>query len=80
MVAARRDAPPDGPHDPAAQTWSTTNTKLEIDGGLHVPAPPDGRPWYFSIHSVLRDGQSRLAAPAGVGLIARMDQPRGTLP
>jgi len=71
VVAARRDAPPAGPHDPAAQIWTTTNTKLEIDGGLHVPAPPDGLGWYFSIHSVLRDGQVRLAAPAGVRLTAR---------
>ncbi len=71
VVAARRDAPPAGPRDPAAQTWSTTNTKLEIDGGLHIPAPPDGLGWYFSIHSVLRDGQIRMAAPAGVRLTAR---------
>jgi hypothetical protein len=71
VVAARRDAPPTGPHDPRAQIWSTTNTKLEIDGGLHVPAPPDGLGWYFSIHSVLRDGQARRAAPAGVLLTAR---------
>ncbi len=71
VVAARRDAPPAGPHDPAAQTWTVTNTKLEIDGGLHVPAPPDGRPWHFSIHSVLRDGATRLAAPAGPHLTAR---------
>ena len=72
VVAARRDAPPDGPHDPAAQTWTTTNTKLEIDGGLHVPAPPDGRAWHFSIHSVLRDGAVRLAAPTGPRLAARV--------
>ena len=71
VVAARRDAPPAGPNDPAALTWTTTNTKLEIDDGLHIPAPPDGRPWYFSIHSVLRDGQVRLAAPEGVRLTAR---------
>ncbi len=71
VVAGRRDGPPSGPHDPAAQTWSTTNTKLEIDHGLHVPAPQDGRGWYFSIHSVLRDGSAKLAAPAGVQLKAR---------
>jgi hypothetical protein len=71
VVAARRDAPPTGPYDPAAQTWSTTNTKLEIDGGLHIPAQPDGGGWYFSIHSVLRDGHVRIAAPDGVRLTAR---------
>lgn len=71
VVAGRRDAPPAGPHDPAAQIWSVTNTKLEIDGGLHVPAPPDGLGWYFSIHSVLRDGSARIAAPAGPQLKAR---------
>jgi len=71
VVAGRRDAPPSGPHDPAAQTWSTTNTKLEIDHGLHVPAPQDGLGWYFSIHSILRDGSAKLAAPAGVQLRAR---------
>jgi len=71
VVAARRDAPPTGPYDPAAQTWSTTNTKLEIDGGLHIPAKPDGSGWYFSIHSVLREGQVRIAAPDGVRLTAR---------
>ncbi len=71
VVAGRRDGPPSGPHDPAAQTWSTTNTKLEIDHGLHVPAPQDGLGWYFSIHSVLRDGSAKLAAPAGVQLKAR---------
>jgi hypothetical protein len=71
VVAVRRDAPPTGPNDPAAQIWSTTNTKLEIDGGLHIPAPADGTGWYFSIHSVLRDGQARHAAPAGVRLTAR---------
>jgi hypothetical protein len=71
VVAGRRDGPPAGPHDPAAQTWSTTNTKLEIDHGLHVPAPQDGLGWYFSIHSVLRDGSAKLAAPAGVQLKAR---------
>jgi len=71
VVAARRDAPPTGPNDQAAQIWSTTNTKLEIDGGLRIPAPPDGRGWYFSIHSVLRDGQVRIPAPDGVRLTAR---------
>ena len=71
VVAARRDAAPAGPHDPAAETWTVTNTKLEIDGGLHVPAPPDGRAWHFSIHSVLRDGAARLAAPTGPHLTAR---------
>ena len=75
VVAGRRDGPPTGPDDPLAQTWSTTNTKLEIDGGLHVPAPPDGLGWYFSIHSVLRDGPSRLAAPAGLQLKARDSTP-----
>ena len=72
VVAARRDAPPTGPYDPAAQTWSTTNTKLEIDGGLHIPAQPDGGGWYFSIHSVLRDGQVRIAANDGARLTARI--------
>ncbi len=75
VVAGRRDGPPTGPDDPLAQSWSTTNTKLEIDGGLHVPAPPDGLGWYFSIHSVLRDGSSRLAAPAGLQLKARESTP-----
>lgn len=71
VVAARRDAPPDGPHDPAAQTWTITNTKLEIDGGLHIPAPPDRRGWHVGVYSVLRDGQSRVAAPTGPVLTAR---------
>ena len=71
VVAARRDAPPSGPHDPAAQTWTITNSKLEIDGGLHVRAPDDGRGWFFSIHSVLRDGAAKLAAPDGPRLHAR---------
>ncbi len=75
VVAGRRDAPPTGPDDPAAQTWSTTNTKLEIDGGLHVPAPRDGLGWYFSIHSVQRNGSAKLAAPAGVQLKARDSTP-----
>jgi hypothetical protein len=75
VVAGRRDAPPTGPDDPAAQTWSTTNTKLEIDGGLHVPAPQDGLGWYFSVHSVQRDGSAKLAAPAGVQLKARDSTP-----
>lgn len=75
VVAGRRDAPPTGPDDPLAQTWSTTNTKLEIDGGLHVPAPQDGLGWYFSIHSVLRDRSSRIAAPAGLQLKARDSTP-----
>ncbi|MGI9006429.1 MAG: hypothetical protein ACR2FU_09570 [Streptosporangiaceae bacterium] len=71
VVAARRDAPPAGPYDPAAQTWTITNTKLEIDGGLHVPAPPDGRGWHFGIYSVLRDGAIRVAAPTGPLLTSR---------
>jgi hypothetical protein len=71
VVAGRRDAPPSGPNDPAAQTWSTTNTKLEIDHGLRLPAPQDGLGWYFSIHSVLRAGSAKLAAPTGVQLKAR---------
>ncbi len=75
VVAARRDAPPTGPDDRQAQTWTTTNTKLEIEGGLHVPAPPDGLGWYFSIHSVLRDGASRVAAPTGLQLKARDSTP-----
>ncbi len=75
VVAGRRDAPPTGPDDRAAQTWSITNTKLEIDGGLHIPAPQDGLGWYFSIHSVLREGSSRLAAPAGLQLKARDSTP-----
>jgi hypothetical protein len=75
VVAGRRDAPPTGPDDPQAQTWTITNTKLEIDGGLHVPAPTDGLGWYFSIHSVLRDGSSRIAAPAGLQLKARESTP-----
>ena len=75
VIAGRRDGPPTGPDDPEAQTWSTTNTKLEIDGGLHVPAPPDGLGWYFSIHSVLRDGSARLAAPTGLQLKARDSTP-----
>ncbi len=75
VVAGRRDRPPTGPDDPHARTWSTTNTKLEIDGGLHVPAPPDGLGWYFSVHSVLRDGSSRLAAPAGLQVKARDSTP-----
>jgi hypothetical protein len=75
VVAGRRDAPPAGPDDPAAQTWSVTNTKLEIDGGLHVAAPRDGLGWYFSVHSVQRDGSAKLAAPAGVQLKARDSTP-----
>ena len=75
VVAGRRDAPPAGPNDPKAQTWSITNTKLEIDGGLHVPAPTDGLGWYFSVHSVLRDGSSRIAAPTGLQLKARESTP-----
>jgi hypothetical protein len=75
VVAGRRDAPPTGPHDPEAQTWGITNTKLEIDGGLHVRAPADGLGWYFSIHSVLRDGSSRIAAPTGLQLTARESTP-----
>ena len=75
VVAGRRDAMPAGPADPAAQTWSVTNTRLEIDGGLHVPAPEDGLGWYFSIHSVLRDGSAKLAAPAGAQLKARDSTP-----
>ena len=75
VVAGRRDAPPAGPADPKAQTWSITNTKLEIDGGLHVPAPTDGMGWYFSVHSVLRDGSSRIAAPTGLQLKARESTP-----
>jgi hypothetical protein len=75
VVAGRRDAPPTGPDDPQAQIWSITNTKLEIDGGLHVPAPADGLGWYFSIHSVLREGSSRIAAPAGLQLKARDSTP-----
>jgi hypothetical protein len=75
VVAGRRDAMPTGPTDPAAQTWTVTNTRLEIDGGLHVPAPQDGLGWYFSIHSVLRDGSAKLAAPAGVQLKARDSTP-----
>lgn len=71
VVAGRRDAAPSGPGDPAAQTWTMTNTKLELDGGLHVPAPPDGLAWYFSIHSVLRDGSAKLASPTGLQLKAR---------
>jgi hypothetical protein len=75
VVAGRRDATPTGPADPAAQTWSVTNARLEIDGGLHVPAPQDGLGWYFSIHSVLRDGSAKLAAPTGVQLKARDSTP-----
>ncbi len=75
VVAGRRDAPPTGPDDRLAQTWTTTNTKLEIEGGLHVPAPTDGLGWYFSIHSVLRDGAYRAAAPTGLQLKARDSTP-----
>jgi len=75
VVVGRRDATPTGPDDPAAQTWNVTNTRLEIGGGLHVPAPQDGLGWYFSIHSVLRDGSAKLAAPAGVQLKARASTP-----
>jgi hypothetical protein len=75
VVAGRRDAPPTGPDDPKAQTLSITNTKLEIDGGLHIPAPTDGLGWYFSIHPILRDGSSRIAAPTGLQLKARESTP-----
>ncbi|HEX5189554.1 MAG TPA: zinc ribbon domain-containing protein, partial [Streptosporangiaceae bacterium] len=75
VVAGRRDRPPTGPDDSRAQFWNTTNTKLEIDGGLHVPAPPDGLGWYFSIHSVLRDGSAKHVAPAGLQLKARDSTP-----
>jgi hypothetical protein len=75
LVVGRRDAPPTGPDDPAARTWSVTNTKLEIDGGLHVPAPRDGLGWYFSVHSVQRDGSAKVAAPSGVQLKARDSTP-----
>jgi hypothetical protein len=75
VVAGRRDAMPTGPADRAAQTWSVTNSRLEIDGGLHVHAPQDGLGWYFSIHSVLRDGSAKLAAPTGVQLKARDSTP-----
>jgi len=75
VVAGRRDAPPTGPDDPKAQTWSITNTKLEIDGGLHVRAPADGLGWYFSIHSVRRDGSARIAAPTGPQVKARESTP-----
>jgi hypothetical protein len=36
-----------------------------------VPAPQDGLGWYFSLHSVLRVGSAKLAAPTGVHLKAR---------
>jgi hypothetical protein len=71
LIAGRRDAMPAGPDDPAAQTWKVTNTKLELNGGLRVPAPADGVAWYLSIHSVARDGSAALAAPTGVQLKAR---------
>lgn len=71
LIVGRRDAMPSGPDDPDAETWKMTNTKLELNGGLLVPAPADGAAWYFSIHSLARDGSKALVAPTGVQLKAR---------
>src|SRR5664280_521448 len=75
VVAARRDTYPASPDDPAAQTWKVTNTKLELSGGLHIAAPPDGAAWYLSVHTALRDGKQVLVAPTGVQLQARAAKP-----
>ena len=75
VVAARNDAYPTAPADPAAQTWKVTNTKLELGGGVQIAAPADGRAWHVCVYSALRDGPKLLIAPTGVQLAARSATP-----
>lgn len=57
-------------HDGAGST-RITNTKLDIDGGVTIPAPPDGRGLNVAVFSAVRlDGQPR-PSTAGVSLTAR---------
>jgi hypothetical protein len=71
LIAARRGAAPEGPDDPAAQTWKVTNTRLELDSGLHPlhrPRRPGGahRPGRRATEGTGRDpGDRRLHDPPG---------------
>ena len=68
LVAARHDAYPVGPHDPTAQTWKVTNTKMQLDGGLHLPPSAEGVAWNIVVYTAVRVGSQLVVAPTGVSL------------
>ncbi|MGH3736551.1 MAG: hypothetical protein ACRDT6_13190 [Micromonosporaceae bacterium] len=65
-VRWRRDGFPVAADDPAAEGTNVTNTKLEIDGGLSILAPDDGRPLYVAVYPTVRLTPSGRPVPASV--------------
>ncbi|WP_163568158.1 hypothetical protein [Fodinicola feengrottensis] len=43
-----------------------TNTKLEISGGLAIPAPTDGRPLFIAVYPTVRLTPAGRPVPASV--------------
>lgn len=65
-VRWRRDQFPESADDPAATGENITNTKLEIAGGLTIPAPNDGRPLFIAVYPTVRLSTTGRPVPASV--------------
>ncbi len=83
-VLWRRDRLPTGPDDPDAGQAKVTNTSLEIKGGWHLAAPPDGSAYFIVCYPLVRIDGTLTAVPPGTGILARpatrVDQPTGVDP
>lgn len=75
-VRWRRDQFPESADDPAAVGENITNTKLEISGGLAIPAPADGRPLFIAVYPTVRLTPSGRPVPASVATTLVMRQAR----
>lgn len=79
FVAWRRDG--EYPHKAAeeardgAGSIRVTNTKLDIDGGVAIPAPLDGRGLFVVVFPAVRVGGELVAAQSGPSLVAREPRP-----
>lgn len=79
FVAWRRDGEyPHSATEPArdgAGSLRVTNTKLDIDGGVAIPAPDDGRSVHVVVFSAARVGNELVPGQSGPGLVARSARP-----
>ncbi|WP_306363927.1 Ig-like domain repeat protein [Nocardia sp. CC227C] len=71
MVVVRTDAPPVAPDDPDARAWKVTNTRYQIDGGVHLPAGIP-RPCHIAIASTRRESNGMLTVAVGFAPSARI--------
>lgn len=76
FVAWRRDGEyPHSATEPArdgAGSLRVTNTKLDIDGGVAIPAPEDGRGLFVVVFPAVRVGGELIAAHSGPAVVARV--------